>query len=1172
MGSSIRQKIISFTVLPITLIYILLFGMTLYLAVQNASRDVERHMQELAAHYADEVSSTLLQAQRIADTGAVLLAEIGPEASADDLDGHLQELMQRNPDLAGLHLELNTPALRLSRLRTPGAATATALLPAAGRWSTLYQRDDTKVTSYSTSIRRGSQQIGRLQVDITLDTLRQHLPRDLRQQFQLLDASGQPVAGMPGGSEHEHWAFYAPISANDWRLAASISRTQALAEVRDQAVIIAALLLLSLLLIIFCVWSVSTLITRPLRKLNRAVRKMARGELSTELDTGNQDETGELARSFLRMAAELKIRAEALTQARTANISRLAQGLRGRYYYFTHDLNGHISFVSPSITDVLGYRQEEFCGPFTQFLSAHPINQAAPSITDRVLAGESLEATYEIEMLHKDGTPRRLELFKVPVRDAAGEVIGAEGFGHDITEQHQDSQKFRALLESAPDAMLITDPEGLVQLANCEAENLFARARDQLQAMPLAQLISPALRTQQQRYFDQLGQHNGDPSHAFETRVLRADGAEIPVELTGARLETDDAALIAIALRDISARKQAEEALRQSEERYRRLVEGLQREYFFYSRDPRGQYRYVSPSVQQILGYSRSTFRNEGNALLSDSSLNRFIAEQQQAVNRGEARGPFVCEFRHADGSRRIMEVLEIAARNPQGEVTAIEGIAHDITRHKQAEEELRAARDAAETANRAKSQFLSNMSHELRTPLNGVLGYTQILLRDQSASPGQRQSLEAIESCGQHLLTLINDVLDLSKIDSEGITLNRDAVELGPLLQSVRDMLGERAAQQGLELSLRLAPDLPEWVETDATKLRQVLVNLVGNAIKFTPAGFVTLEISRIGETLQLSVRDSGIGIEQSELDQVFEPFKQTTAGQQAGGTGLGLAISRRLVQALGGQLEASSNPGKGSCFSFCIPLVRCSAPDSPHLRLQDQQPWQVSPKGHWRILITDDVAANRAVLVQLLEGAGFICVEAEDGEQALELLARQPIDLVLMDLRMPRLDGLEATRRLRQHPALCHLPVIAISANVQPELKQAWEDAGANALIGKPFHANELFETLARTLPKALITPVEANTGRQRLSAQEHADLEKLPPQALQLLYCGLSANLDLGDVAGIEQVADALAEEFGLEALSQQLRHYCRNFELEKLEHLLEQCRALEPISCSATMSES
>jgi signal transduction histidine kinase/DNA-binding NarL/FixJ family response regulator len=470
-------------------------------------------------------------------------------------------------------------------------------------------------------------------------------------------------------------------------------------------------------------------------------------------------------------------------------------------------------------------------------------------------------------------------------------------------------------------------------------------------------------------------------------------------------------------------------------------------------------------------------------------------------------------------------------------------GTAADITPRKLIEEELIAARVAAEDANHAKSQFLSSVSHELRTPLNGVLGYAQILLRDPAATLEQRHHLGAIESCGQHLLTLINDVLDLAKIESGRLELNESVCDLYRLLQSVSDIVRERADSKLLDFDLEIAPEVPEEVVLDEVKLRQILVNLLSNAVKFTDSGGVSLRVRCRGggRELLFQVNDTGVGIPAERQQEIFLPFRQLATGVD--GTGLGLAISLRLCELMGGSIDVQSAVAAGSSFSVALPCH--TAVPAPGARQRAASRKLIDSDGGLRILVADDNPINRHVLVGMLRSSGIEAVEAENGREALALLRRERLPLVLMDLRMPELDGIEATRIIKADPALRDTRVIAVSASVFPDVVAQMRASGCDDFIGKPVRVEELLAKVAQQLrlPLRDARLVEAQADRRVL--------RQLPQPLLQ----ALRAAVALGDLEALRvQFAPLRQGPAPLPALAQRLDQLVDDCEIGVLRDLL------------------
>lgn len=437
--------------------------------------------------------------------------------------------------------------------------------------------------------------------------------------------------------------------------------------------------------------------------------------------------------------------------------------------------------------------------------------------------------------------------------------------------------------------------------------------------------------------------------------------------------------------------------------------------------------------------------------------------------------------FIRKDGTRVPVLLSVTALRTESGQITGFVGLTYDLTERKQAEDELRRhknqleetvqqrtadlllARDAAEAANKAKSLFLAHMSHELRTPLNGILGYAQILQRDELVGERKAAALNVIRQSGEYLQALIDDILDLSRIETGRLDFVLSNISLAKFLRGVTDIVSIKAQQKGLAFSCEPAPDLPQGIRCDERRLRQVLLNLLTNAVKFTDSGQVVLRVGRVGPSrFSFAVEDTGIGISPYNLELIFRPFEQAgDLHRRLGGTGLGLAICRQLVRSLGGEIVVESRVGEGSIFRFEVELEEANSSTSVLLN-----PMKVITgyNGTRRnVLIVDDVASNRAVLVDLLSPLGFGIIEACDGIEALELAQTKRPDLILMDIVMPKMDGEEVTHLLRQLPALAQVPIIALSASASNADETKCLEAGANAFLPKPVDQDELLAQMA-------------------------------------------------------------------------------------------------------------
>jgi signal transduction histidine kinase/DNA-binding NarL/FixJ family response regulator len=484
---------------------------------------------------------------------------------------------------------------------------------------------------------------------------------------------------------------------------------------------------------------------------------------------------------------------------------------------------------------------------------------------------------------------------------------------------------------------------------------------------------------------------------------------------------------------------------------------------------------------------------------------------------------------------------------------------------------QLAAARDQAESASRAKSGFLANMSHELRTPLNGVIGYAQVLMKDRDLSPKNRQRVSVVQTSGEHLLRMINEVLDFSKIEAGRLELHSTPFHLPQLLRDVAAALSPRAEQKELEFIFDPAADLPELVVGDALKLRQVLDNLLGNAIKFTAAGHISLSVTQVstssvsdsqlstlssqpdGECFTFTVQDTGVGISAADLPTLFQPFHQLTDGRPPeAGTGLGLAISHRFVALMGGQLEATSQRGLGSRFAFTIrlPVLALSA-DAPAAALQIITGY-AGPRR--RLMIVDDVAVNRHVLRELLEPLGFTIVEADAGEPALASAAATPPDLIFLDLRMPGMNGLELAQRLRALPDGPRLKLIAMSASVLSFNRDDAFAAGCDDFLPKPFREDDLLSRLSLALGLDWQTAAEVSSAPSRPSSRSpfNDPAARLPTEQLhELLAIARRGEI----VAFRRRLAELRATAGASEPLIDALDLLAKTYRMERIRERLE-----------------
>ncbi len=472
-------------------------------------------------------------------------------------------------------------------------------------------------------------------------------------------------------------------------------------------------------------------------------------------------------------------------------------------------------------------------------------------------------------------------------------------------------------------------------------------------------------------------------------------------------------------------------------------------------------------------------------------------------------------------------------------------------------------ARERAEVASRAKTEFLANMSHELRTPLNGILGYTQILQQVSSLTASQYNGLEIIKENGQHLLSLINDILDLSKIEARKLELDLAPLRLSTFLEKIVNPFQLRAQQKELLFSSKTSESLPNGILADEKRLRQVLMNLLSNAEKYTDNGEITFQVSQIPieeakaadpVRLRFEVTDTGIGMTKDQIGRLFQAFEQfKEGGRKREGTGLGLALSRRLVQAMGSDLNVNSKHGEGSRFWFDVTFSQVGVDDVP-------SPLTHTPIGYLgprrKILIVDDKSINRQVLLEMLQPLGFEMNDAESGREALKLTHTFHPDLIIMDLLMPDISGIQATQIIRKTPELRDIPIIAVSASVFDQDQQQSLLMGCDAFLPKPVMIDQLCVLLEKLLkiewlypsipppPERISAEIGASTG---LPLPSPADLQELSQIARE------------GDIARLlDKIGQIEKGDKNMAAFSNQIRQLASRFETEDILTLIENYR--------------
>lgn len=561
--------------------------------------------------------------------------------------------------------------------------------------------------------------------------------------------------------------------------------------------------------------------------------------------------------------------------------------------------------------------------------------------------------------------------------------------------------------------------------------------------------------------------------------------------------------------------------------------------------DRAGRVRMCNTAFEQLFQYSRNEIIGaELNGLVAPPQLIGEVKDYTRRIVSGESIRT-AAQRRRKNGTLLDVEMYGVALL-VGGEMVGELVLYHDISERKRAEQALREAKEMAESANRAKSNFLANMSHEIRTPMNGIIGMTQLALEADLANE-VREYLDMVRSSADSLLALLNDILDFSKIEAGKLEFESSPFAMRETLEQTIKTFTLLARRKGLELGWQVAPEVPEWLLGDSGRLRQVLVNLVGNAIKFTERGEVAVS-AKVAHTgpewteLDFTVRDTGIGIPQDKQALVFAAFTQADASttRKYGGTGLGLTIVQRLVAMMGGTIDLESEPGRGSAFHFTVRLLLPGNEFTAPSLAKSATAYEKTSLAGRRVLLAEDNPVNRQLATKLLEKHGCAVVAANNGRDVMSILEQEKVDLILMDVQMPGIDGLEATRMIRQKEKTTgeHTPIITVTAHAMKGDREICLACGADGYISKPLQPEDLFgamqQCLAGRKSGKSSSPVENPLEALERCQGDHkllAEIIELFDESSQNLLQEIELSLERGDVAGLKRAAHTLKGSVGI-----------------------------------------
>lgn len=848
-------------------------------------------------------------------------------------------------------------------------------------------------------------------------------------------------------------------------------------------------------------------------------------------------------RRLRQQLADLHQQQRALTQFKQT----LDQSLDCVLLFTANDLR--IFYANQGAVDQLGYSPAEL-GRFTFFdlqpeldeqhlrtlLESHPTEQQRP-------------ITVETHYRRKDH-----QLFPVEVQISAirSQTACFAAVAHDLSECKQTERalresesRFRTIFDHAAICISLLNIDGRYLHANQYCLQLFGYSLAELRQKVCLELNHPDFVDLTQKAMQRLLAGEEDYWECNK-QFIRQDGSIFWGSHWLAPIRDDNgqcSAFVCI-VKDLTASELAEEQVR-------KLSQAVEQSYStIVMTNQEGQIEFVNPAFTRTSGYAASEVIGQNPRILkSGKQSDDFYQNMWHVLSQGDVWQGEFCNKRK--GGTLYWEHATISpVKNNTGQITHYVAVKEDITTQKEVEAELVRAREAAEAANRAKSAFLANMSHELRTPLNAMLGYAQLLQRDPTLSEEQQQEIATIQRSGEYLLMLINDVLDLAKIEAGRFELWLEPCDLTHLFADLAELFRIRAHQNGLEFYYQARSPLPPFVEADEKRLRQVLMNLLGNAVKFTKKGEIRLEAAYRHGILEVAIIDTGVGIPEQQLSHIFQPFHQLgSIGDKHQGTGLGLSISQSLVTQMEGELQVESVPGEGSRFIVSLPLKSLLKGKQAERSSRRGVAWAKTIAGYdrvdkqlvpYRILIVDDMADNRRILRRFLRSLGFETAEVGSGEEALVVVPDWKPDLILMDVVMPGIDGLETTRRLLAQPNASQPIVIACSANAFAEDRIKSLDAGCQDHISKPVTMARLLDVLSRYLA---LTWREVDPGVQKADQQ-------ITATRLQQLQ----AMIQHEDIGALFDLLQRLRQQFPDNPILRQLSAQAARFDLKAIRSLL------------------
>lgn len=814
---------------------------------------------------------------------------------------------------------------------------------------------------------------------------------------------------------------------------------------------------------------------------------------------------------------------------------------------YTVDNDRRITSWNNKAQEITGYSAQEILGQPCLLFSDHPCRGHCflkDSPSPMPLTG--VVATIR----RKDGKVRTIQKNVDALYDDSGKVVGGIESFEDITEKVQaqkeveDSElRFRSVVQAASDAIILTDSAGKVIVWNKVAQHVFGYSAEEMLGQDVCILMPERLRDMHLKGIGRVGQ-GGTPNiigRTVELVALTKSGQEFPIELSLAQWQSGGEVNFSAIVRDITERKRAEEDLEKALSELNVIFENVSVGILYLK--GRRILR-VNHTFEQMFACKR--------AAIEGQSLHNFCACEQECHDLLE-RSDLALARGEMSSTELVMKRLtgeefwcRLTGNNldPSDPARGSIWILVDITARKQTEEELQRAKDVAESMSRAKSEFLANMSHEIRTPMNGILGMTELVL-DTGLDDEQREYISIVKQSADSLLQILNDILDFSKIEAGKLTLERVEFSLQDELKRALEGASAQCIKKGIGLTCDIDASVPSLVVGDPVRLRQVVSNLLGNAIKFTHEGLVAVDVNYAAQRgqgeveLRFCVADTGIGIPEEKHGHVFESFTQADGSttRQYGGTGLGLPISKQIVELMGGRIWLESAPGQGSNFYFtaCFHLPEGAQPQRPGRNISlcfasDSKARAAAAGQHsgaatmvaLRVLLAEDNAVNQRLARSIIEKAGHSVTIVSTGAEAIEALSAGRFDVVLMDVQMPVLDGIEATARIRSgevQGADSTVPIVALTAHAMPGDRERFMRSGMDDYISKPFKQKELLSCLQWAAQRTP-SPVQQATSQDAALHKE----DSMPQSTID--FAKALALLD-GDTELLDEICEVYLE---------------------------------------------